>query len=102
MEIRALLQPWRRRASEGEMGRPADRDGSPGDELKARREEIARMEERALREAESLAVQRQQVTPELIQLRQMENQRLAIEKWDGKLPSVAGGAIPFINVNSAK
>jgi hypothetical protein len=43
------------------------------------------------------------VTPELIRLREMENQRMAIEKWDGKLPNVAGGAIPFINVaNEAK
>jgi regulator of protease activity HflC (stomatin/prohibitin superfamily) len=49
-------------------------------------------------EAEALALQRQQVTPELIQLRQMENQRMAIDKWDGKLPNVAGGAVPFINV----
>ena len=49
-------------------------------------------------EAESLAIQRQQVTPELIRLREMENQRLAIDKWDGKLPTVAGGALPFINV----
>jgi prohibitin 2 len=49
-------------------------------------------------EAESMAVQRQQVTPELIRLREMDNQRLAIEKWDGKLPNVAGGAVPFINV----
>jgi hypothetical protein len=32
----------------------------------------------------------------------MENQRAAIEKWDGKLPNVAGGAIPFINVSGAK
>jgi regulator of protease activity HflC (stomatin/prohibitin superfamily) len=53
-------------------------------------------------EAESLAVQRQQVTPELIRLREMENQRQAIEKWDGKLPNVAGGAIPFINVSNVK
>jgi hypothetical protein len=37
------------------------------------------------------------VTPELIRLREMENQRQAIEKWDGKPPNVAG-AIPFINV----
>lgn len=50
-------------------------------------------------EAEALSVQRQQVTPELIRLREMENQRMAIDKWDGKLPNVAGGgAIPFINV----
>jgi hypothetical protein len=26
--------------------------------------------------------------------------RMAIEKWDGKLPNVAGGAIPFINVTN--
>jgi prohibitin 2 len=50
-------------------------------------------------EAESLAIQRQQVTPELIRLREMENQRMAIEKWDGKLPNVSGGAMPFISVN---
>jgi regulator of protease activity HflC (stomatin/prohibitin superfamily) len=49
-------------------------------------------------EAEALAAQRQQVTPELIHLREMENQRLAIEKWDGHLPNVSGGAVPFINV----
>jgi prohibitin 2 len=49
-------------------------------------------------EAEALSVQRQQVTPELIHLREMENQRMAIEKWDGKLPNVSGGAVPFINV----
>jgi regulator of protease activity HflC (stomatin/prohibitin superfamily) len=49
-------------------------------------------------EAEALAAQRQQVTPELIRLREMENQRIAIEKWDGHLPNVSGGAVPFINV----
>jgi regulator of protease activity HflC (stomatin/prohibitin superfamily) len=49
-------------------------------------------------EAEALSIQRQQVTPELIRLREMENQRIAIEKWDGKLPNVSGGAVPFINV----
>ena len=53
-------------------------------------------------EAEALALQRQQVTPELIRLREMENQRIAIDKWDGKLPNVSGGAIPFINVSAAK
>lgn len=49
-------------------------------------------------EAESLALQKQQVTPELIRLREIENQRRAVEKWDGKLPSVTGGSVPFINV----
>jgi ribonucrease Y len=59
MEIRALLQPWRRLAPDADDSHQADGDeGSPTDELRARREEIARMEERALREVESLEVQR--------------------------------------------
>lgn len=49
-------------------------------------------------EAEALALQKAQVTPELIRLREIENQRKAIEKWDGKMPTVAGGALPFIDV----
>jgi regulator of protease activity HflC (stomatin/prohibitin superfamily) len=49
-------------------------------------------------EAESLSLQRQQVTPEMIRLREVENQRYALEKWDGHLPNVTGGTIPFINV----
>jgi ribonuclease Y len=60
MEIRALLQPWRRGESRGEDGGEA-RESSRGpmpDELAARRVEIARMEERALRETESLELQR--------------------------------------------
>jgi prohibitin 2 len=52
-------------------------------------------------EAESLALQKQQVTAELIRLREIENQRKAIEKWDGHLPQVSGGAIPFINIQTA-
>lgn len=51
-------------------------------------------------EAEALKLQKQAVTAELIQLRQAENQRLAIEKWDGVLPRVTGGAVPFIEVES--
>jgi ribonucrease Y len=58
MEIRALFQPWRRDESAADDG--AERAGGrgAGDELQARRAEIARMEERALREVESLEVQR--------------------------------------------
>lgn len=54
---------------------------------------------RAKAEAESLALQRQQVTAELLRLREIENQAKAIEKWDGKLPNtMAGGAVPFISL----
>ncbi|WP_229751109.1 prohibitin family protein [Undibacterium terreum] len=55
---------------------------------------------RAKAEAESLALQRQQVTPELLRLRETENQAKAIEKWDGRLPTTTGGAIPFLNIGS--
>jgi len=49
-------------------------------------------------EAESLRLQKQEITPDLIELRRIEVQRLAIEKWNGILPSVTGGAIPFIDI----
>ncbi|TMV52686.1 prohibitin family protein [Paenibacillus mesophilus] len=53
---------------------------------------------RAQAQAEALRLQKQEVTQELISLRQIEAQLKAIEKWDGKLPNVTGGATPFINV----
>jgi regulator of protease activity HflC (stomatin/prohibitin superfamily) len=53
-------------------------------------------------EAESLRLQRQVISPELIQLRQIEAQIKAIEKWDGKMPNVTGGAVPFIQVEKQK
>jgi len=63
MEIRALLQPWRRSTP---ASAPADAAAESGEarndeiaeELRIRREEIARMEEQALREAESLQIRR--------------------------------------------
>jgi hypothetical protein len=50
-------------------------------------------------EAESLALQRLQITPELLSLRRIENERAAIAKWDGKLPQVSGAAMPFISLD---
>jgi prohibitin 2 len=47
-------------------------------------------------EAESLRLQKQEITPELVRLREVENQREAIKKWNGVLPGVTGGAIPMI------
>ncbi|AZN39300.1 prohibitin family protein [Paenibacillus albus] len=51
-------------------------------------------------EAESLKLKKQEVTPELVQLKQIEVQEMAVDKWDGRLPSVTGGATPFIDVNT--
>ncbi len=58
--------------------------------------------ESAKAEAESLRLQKQEVTPELVDLRKIEAQIEAIKKWDGKLPNVTGGAVPFIDVNNIK
>lgn len=49
-------------------------------------------------EAESLRLQKEIVTENLIKLRQIEMQQKAIDKWDGKLPQVTGGAMPFIDI----
>ncbi|MEO8092300.1 MAG: ribonuclease Y [bacterium] len=60
MATRSLWLPWRRRVETATAERrpaSAGTDGSAVDELRARREEIARMEERALRNLESLEVQ---------------------------------------------
>lgn len=51
-------------------------------------------------EAESLRLQKQNVSPDLIKLRQIEAAMKAIDKWDGKLPRVTAGAVPFIDVES--
>jgi ribonuclease Y len=60
MVQRVLWLPWRRDRAPAPSGAAAAPQpaSSDGDELRARREEMARMEERALRETESLAVQR--------------------------------------------
>lgn len=44
-------------------------------------------------EAESQRLQRETITDTILQLR-------AIEKWDGVLPQVTSGAVPFIDLNS--
>ena len=54
-------------------------------------------------EAESLKMQREALTPQLIELRRVETQKHAIEKWDGRLPNVmlgAGGNTPLLDLSS--
>jgi len=51
-------------------------------------------------EAESLRLQKENVTPQLIKLRQIEASIKAIEKWDGHMPKVSSGAVPFIDMRS--
>lgn len=50
-------------------------------------------------EAESLRLQRANISPDLIELRKIEANMKAIEKWNGVLPQVTGGgAIPLIGL----
>ena len=56
----------------------------------------------ATAEAEALRLQKMNISPDLIELRKIEANLKAIEKWNGILPEVTGaGAIPFIAVGAA-
>lgn len=56
----------------------------------------------ATAEAEALRLQKMNISPDLIELRKIEANLKAIEKWNGILPQVTGaGAIPFIGVGDA-
>lgn len=49
-------------------------------------------------EAEALRIQNQEVTSEVLKLREIEARVKAIEKWNGQLPTYTGNAIPFIDI----
>jgi len=51
-------------------------------------------------EAESLRLQRQNITPDLVELRRIEAMQEAIRKWNGVMPNVTGGALPFIDARA--
>jgi regulator of protease activity HflC (stomatin/prohibitin superfamily) len=51
-------------------------------------------------EAEALRLQKENVTPQLVKLRQIEASIRAIDKWDGHMPKVTSGAVPFIDPKS--
>lgn len=55
-------------------------------------------------EAEALRLQKNEITPELLQLRQIEVEKIKWENWDGKLPTtiVEGGeALPLLNLDNS-
>lgn len=56
-------------------------------------------------EAEALKMQREAVSPQLIQLRQVEVQKLAVDKWNGAMPTVMmgnNGATPLLDLGSLR
>ena len=58
---------------------------------------------KARAEAEGLRLQKQQITAQLLELRQIEVQGRAVEKWNGVMPQVvtSGGPVPMLDVFSA-
>ena len=58
---------------------------------------------RAEAEARGLELQKAQITDQLLELRQIEVQRTAVEKWNGVMPSVvtSGGPVPMLDVFGA-
>lgn len=51
-------------------------------------------------EAKGLELQKAQITPQLLELRHIEVQRAAVEKWNGLMPSVvtSGAPVPMLDV----
>ena len=59
---------------------------------------------RAEAEAKGLELQRAQITSDLLELRRIEVQGRAIDKWNGVMPTVVtgGGPVPILDVWSQK
>ena len=59
---------------------------------------------KAQAEAESLRLQKEQITEGLLRLRAIEVQMKAVEKWDGKMPEVVtgNGPVPMLDVFNKK
>jgi regulator of protease activity HflC (stomatin/prohibitin superfamily) len=54
--------------------------------------------EQARAQAEALRIQKENVTPALIELRRIEAQIRAIDKWNGQLPQYTTGPVPVLDV----
>ncbi len=89
-------------AVEGKVNAEQQRLTAERDLLRIRVEADQRIAS-ATAEAASLRLQRDEVTPQLIELRRTENERRAIEKWDGKLPTTtASSALPFLSLPTSQ
>ncbi len=81
------------KATANQLAAKAERD------LQRIRLEAQQQIEQAKAQAEALRLQKQQVTAELIQLRRIEAQLKAIDKWNGQLPNlVTRDAVPILDV----
>jgi prohibitin 1 len=67
---------------------------------KAEQEAQARINQ-AKGEAEAQKLLQVSIDANILRKQELDNQRLAIDKWDGILPKVNSGAVPFLDVVSA-
>jgi regulator of protease activity HflC (stomatin/prohibitin superfamily) len=54
--------------------------------------------EQARAQAEALRIQKENVTPSLVELRRIEAQFRAIDKWNGQMPTYVSGPVPILDV----
>lgn len=67
-------------------------------DLERIRVEAEQAQAKARGEADALKAKRLEITPDLLRLKQLENEADAIKKWNGQLPQVTGGATPFVQI----
>jgi prohibitin 1 len=67
---------------------------------KAEQEAQARINQ-AKGEAEAQKLLQVSIDPNILRKQELDNQRLAIDKWDGILPKVNSGTVPFLDVIAA-
>lgn len=63
------------------------------------KEEALQTRTRAEAEAYAFKIKKESINEELIQLKKIEAQTKAIEKWNGVLPRVTGNAIPMLSIS---
>ena len=67
-------------------------------DLQRVRREAQQQIEQARAQAEALRIQKENVTPALIELRRIEAQFRAIDKWNGVMPNYVAGPVPILDV----
>ena len=69
-------------------------------ELEKAKVENEKKIENAKADAEVMATQNAQITENYLRLKEIENQKAMIDKWNGQLPTTTtSDAIPFLNIN---
>jgi len=57
--------------------------------------------ERVELEALAIRLQVQEINAEFIEFKRLENEKFALEQWNGILPQVTGGATPFVSIDTS-